>query len=716
MAGAAAQARDAMLGMGEDDEQEAADAGLVELGDEGEETDPYEELSLALQAEREGALGTEGDTLANDQVAAFERYLGLDYGDEQVGQSRVHTREVFETIEWMRPNIARIFTAGDKTIMVSPWVEGEDGINMAEEATDYLNYVLFQECDGLAIIDSFFFDGAVQKVGFLAATWDDEELGPPEELEGVDIYQAQALEADEKNELLEVEPDSDETFRIRLQRVKKPARPSLDAIAPEDFRCSKRTTSLERPSYCGHTIWTSKSQLRQMFPEKHAEIEEYADSARGWESDERRQLRFDLDEEVSETARSAREDGNDVALEREFIFFDLDGDGYDELLECFSIGTCVLEAEPVEDNIYGGWSPIRIPHKLVGMSMAEVVMDIQRIQTVLTRTAMNASLLSVAPRVAAHEDKVNLTDLLTVRAGALIRFKGSEKAEDVIRPIVTPDTSAATLKMMDRFDLVRQSRTGVTSHSQGLNPDVLNKTMGGIELLQTAADEREELIARNLGAGLQAVVRKLWKLIVTNRKGPHKVYLPKRKEWKTFDPSQWDENAQVTVDVGQGAGNVRVRLAQLQWLLGLQMQVIDKFGLDNPFVTLSQVHNTIEQITRLMGYRTADAFFTDPKTIAPEKLQAMLQPKPDPKLQAEMQKMQLSQQEQNNKMQAQILELQQRGQLKREELAQEGQLAREQMQTEADLSMHETLVNAAAKSRNEPAPIPRKTQVGGDKI
>jgi hypothetical protein len=702
------------------DEQGAADAAFAGEDDD-EREDPYTELANALKDEAANALGIDGDTIADEQVKAFERYLGRDYGDEIDGMSRVHTREVFETVEWLRPTIARVFAAGSKAIKVSAWGQGTE--QLAQEATDYLNHVLFEEADGLAVIDSFAFNGLVQKIGVLAACWKDDELGPPRTYENVSIEQAQKLILDEKTgqpredlELLETKQNPDGTVTLKVQHVVSKARPELHCLPPEDWRCSKRTVSLQRPAYCGHTYWLSRSQINALLPGHEDILDEIGDGERGWDHDERRSLRFDIDDQA-ETGRERSRGGEDIPLEREYYYFDLNDDGYDELLEVWRIGDKVLEVEEIDDNIYAAWSPIRIPHKLVGLSMADITSDIQRVQTVLMRASMNATMLAVAPRTVVREEDVNLTDLLTVRPGGIIRIKkGSGKEpSQAFMPMITPDVSGSALKMMDRVDMQRQSRTGITQHSQGLNPDVLNETMGGIELLQTAAEEREEMILRNLAAGLEAAVRKFWRLLVQNRKGEQSVEV-QPGQWRKFNPEKYSADAQVKVDVGQGTGNTRVRLMQLQFLLQLQQAVITRLGPANPFVTPMHLHNTIEEICRLMGFRTADQFFADPTKMAPEVLAKAMQPPPDPKAQQAMQKMQADMAAMQKKFELAMAELQQKGVLKREELQQEAQLEREKMGAEVGLAREEIQADALAKATAMPVTFGRRTQLGGDKL
>lgn len=704
----AAAARQAMLEPTVETEEEAAaaafDAG--EGDDDGEAVDPFEELSDLLRQEAEAALGRDGDSIATDQIRAFERYMGKDYGDEIDGQSRVHTREVFEVVEWLRPDMARIFAAGSGAIEVEAWEEGAE--DQAEQATQFLQDMIFgPDGPGLRLVDWFFFNGAVQKLGVIGVYWQEARLGRPEEIEGVNLLQVQQLAADDSVEILGAEQTGlDEAtglglFAVKLQRVVEPARPIMEVLPPEDFRCTAQETDLQRPFYCGCDIRMTKARIKQMWPEKKAEIDEAADGEReGASMDERRAARFELDVSGLEP-RLNRKDADDVLLAREYIEHDLDGDDYPELLECWRLGDMVLEAEAVDEHCFAAWTPIAIPHRLVGLSVADTTVDLQRIQTVLTRSAMDGTMLSVAPRVAAS-DKVNLVDLLSVRAGGVIRMKDGAQTQSVaneLYPIVTPDVANSALKMIEKFEQRQEVRTGVTRHAQGLNPDVLNKTMGGIDLLQNAAASRKEMLARNMGEGLEVAFSKYLRLCIKHMKGPQKRRIG--KEWKTFEPEKWSKSARVRVHVGQGTGNRQAQLVQLNLIKGMQTEVVRTFGPANPFVTPAHLHNTAEQMVRVMGFRSADPFFTDPKEVPP----AAMAPKPDPKTEVALKALEIK-----------VQELQAKVGLKREEIASEAQLTREKTATEAQLAREENQTDAAVKLATGAGGGGPHTRVGGDKV
>lgn len=696
--------------------QGAADRARAEM------LEPNEELSSVLREEAAQSVGLDGDAIADDQIRAFERYIGKDYGDEQDGMSRVHTREVFETIEWMRPDMARIFAAGPGCIEVE-FPDDPTG-EKAEQASALLYWRIFGEGDGLGLVDSFFFNGALQKIGVICVDWEEDELGSPETLEALTVMEAQKVAADPSVvELLDTQvsetsdAEGQELYDVTVQKVKRKAHASMKVVAPEDFRVSKRATNLERPFYCGYSLRMYLSDIVEMWPDQEGAIREAASSAQQtMEMDERRMARFELDEEGLDTRHD--HDEGEVLLECEFVHYDLDGDGFVELVECYRIGSLVLEAEEAEENNFACWSPIRIPHKLIGLSIADIVMDVQRTQTVLLRSSLNGSQMAVAPRMAVS-DHVNLTDLLTVRIGALVRLKQNAPGpvKDHVHPITVPDVAGSALNMMEKVDRIAEARTGVTRNAQGLNPDVLHKTMGGVALLQNAASVRKEMCARNLAEGLSMAFTKFLRLEI--RHGEKRQKIGNGKSQRDVDLSQWSPDVRVKVHVGQGTGNREAQLMNLMQLAQMQDAFVTKYGDAQPIVTPRHRYNTTEQITRAMGFSSAEPFFADPDKLDDQgkaMLAKMMEPKPDPKVAEAMQKLQADQQQFMAKLQQDQQQFMAKLAAERQEHAEEMAFDLEKLGEEVRLAETEIIVDAEQKNERQSAAGGPNVRTGGDKV
>ncbi len=697
-------------------------------------SDDHVELLEILKREERASVGYESDQIYNDQINAFKRYIGENYGDEQPGRSSVHDRTVFETIEWLRPDLERVFVAGGSAATIEPWAP--DTSEEAEDASDYLNHLFTEEMDGGKIVDTLAFDGLLQKRGVGAVYWRAAELGEPGVTQG-DQFVIEHLQS-QGAEILGVEPNPEnpEMATIHYQMVIKQANPEVKCIAQEDFRIASRTVDLKRPRYCGHVERHMKSDLKAMdefdTPEIHALIDEYGMSNdESAEIDERRQQRFWDEDEMYHQEPNASDETEEVRLYREYIYHDKDEDGYAELLEVFRLDGVVLSCEPVDDNPYFSWTPIPIPHRWFGLSVYDIAHDIQKVKTTLLRGALDSVYLSVAPRQIANKN-VNLSDLLTVRPGAIVRTNSTNPVGQDVMPLVTPDMSGSAIQMMEMVDQQAERRTGVNRNAQGMDPDALNKTATGIKLMQNAASIRKEQIARNLGRGLEMMFRKVYRLVVKMTDGPRSIHAGKG-EFKQYDPSQWPPEAKIKVHVGNGSGDRESQLGQLQMILGMQREMVANYGLDNPIVTINELHNTVEDMMRVMGQRSADSYFNDPAKIKQENpgvLEKMMAPKPDPKQQAEQQKMQMEQQKLQMDMQADQAKAQQQAQLDQAKMQQQAaadqmkvqqdaqnrqmemELKREQMAMEMELKREQLIAELQLKREQMAAELELKRELG----
>ena len=691
------------------------------------DNEEYTDLLLTLQKEERNSIGYESDQIYNDQIKAFERYTGENYGDEQPGRSQVHDRTVFETIEWMRPDLERVFASGGNSVIVEPWEEGTD--DAAQDASDYLNRLFFEEMDGGQIVDTFAFDGLLQKRGVGAVYWSEAELGEPETIQGGPMELQQLQQQDVEVLEVKVIDEAQQMASVTFQRVIKAARPMPVNIAPEDFRMASRSISLTRPRYCGHIERITKSDLKLEFPDKVDLIEEYASSSlESTEIDERRSARFFDEDQMYSAAPEGDELTSELILWREYIHHDLNEDGFAELLEVFRLDGCILSVEPVEDNPYFSWTPIPIPHRWFGLSIYDIAKDIQKTKTTLLRAALDSTYLSVAPRMMANKN-VNLSDLLTVRPGAIIRSNSTNPVGQDVMPVVTPDLTGSAIGMMEVVDQMGERRTGQNRNAQGMDPDTLNKTATGIKLMQNAASIRKEQIARNLGRGLEMMFRKMYRLVIAKQEGGQKLHVGKG-QFKEFTPQQWAPEAKVRIHVGNGSGDRETQLNQLMMLQAGQKEFVANFGMANPIVGIKQLYALQEDIGRVIGMRGITQYFADPDSIDPEQLQQMMAPKPDPKaeeakakmemegqkLQMQMQgdqaKMQQAAQMDQAKLQQQAMADEQKQQIEAQRMEREFELKRYQIDQEMQLKANQLAMELDMKERQFEAELAMKERLG----
>src|SRR3546814_15897330 len=108
-----------------------------------------------------------------------------------------------------------------------------------------------------------------------------------------------------------------------------------------------------------------------------------------------------------------------VCLREEYIRVDADDDGIAELLKVFRVGNVILDVEEVDEVPFVVFCPFPREHRMVGNSLADKVMDIQRVRSVLLRQALDGTYLTNAPRMFVAEEGIteNTTDDLLTEIG-----------------------------------------------------------------------------------------------------------------------------------------------------------------------------------------------------------------------------------------------------------------------------------------------------------
>jgi hypothetical protein len=110
-----------------------------------------------------------------------------------------------------------------------------------------------------------------------------------------------------------------------------------------------------------------------------------------------------------------------------WMLWDADGDGIAELRHVVIVGTTILNGdEGEEDDLTPAacLCPIRMPHEHNGLSITDIVEDLQRIRTVLIRGVLDNTYLQNNSENVVDINRVNLDDWLTSRPGGVKRVDG----------------------------------------------------------------------------------------------------------------------------------------------------------------------------------------------------------------------------------------------------------------------------------------------------
>ena len=603
-------------------------------------------LSLISQ-EITGSLGFYASDLSKQRENALKYYLGEPLGNEVEGRSSVVSQDLLEVIESILPSLMRMFTQSDKVVNFEP-MQPED-VPYAEQISDYCNFIFNHDNDGFGILQSMFKTALLQKNGFCKVYWKSSKEQKKETYKNLDETQYQALQIDDEIEIINVEENVEEeesleglidvqiTYNVEVRRTKEYGRVTIDPVPPEEILVSSRATSLKDCNFIAHRVSKTVSELINMGFKK-SDVENLP-SAEDEVFNTEAQIRRSYDDattdlEVNNIDPSMRV----VQITECYMKADVDGDGIAELRKIIVGGSGynnynILENEEITILPFAMCVAIPMPFRFFGLSMYDLLADVQLMSTSVMRQTLDNMYLQNAARTVVVDGQANLDDLLTTRAGGIVRVK----SPNAVTPLQTPNFLNDGLAMLGKIDQLKEKRSGVPNQLMGLNPDTINKshtTAQSVNQMMNSSTQRIELIARSFAEGVKDLFKNILSVVCEYQDRERIIKL--RGKFVSVDPREWVNRYDCTVQVGLGTGNQDQRLDVLQKVLSVQEKLLQAGGLG--LVTPQNIYNTLENYLQNSGYKDASQFFLNPAQQPPQP------PKPketDPAIQLAAQDIQM---------------------------------------------------------------------------
>src|SRR6478735_7781207 len=613
------------------------------------------DLRALLAAEKADALSAmSASKLSEERAAALDYYLGDMSRDMPApdGRSKAVSTDVADTVEGLMPALMDIFTSGDEVVRFEP--VGPEDVAAAEQETDYVNHVFMQQNAGFIVLYSFIKDALLSKVGIVKVWWETREEHERETYYDLDDAAFAIIAADPAVEIVahterrpanseiagseEAHPDSPPAIShsllhdvtVRTTRTRQCAR--VEGVPPEEFGIARNARSIRDTDYCFHDVLRSEARL----------------IAQGYDREQIKRLpshgvadtiEAQARDTVNEGTQKQGDEGHNTAsrlirVTEHYVRMDYEGNdilseehqGVDARLRglwrerpdarLYRVTTggegevLKRDGEPdvieVDEIPFAAMTPVIVTHRFFGRSIADLVMDIQRIKTALLRALLDNAYLANNPRIVLPESpatETTLDDLLVSRPGGIVRTK----LPGGLSVIAHPDVGGHVFPLLQYQDATREWRTGVSRQGQGVDPNVLQNQVATIaNQMFNAAQAKMKMIARIFA---ETGIRDLFALLhaVVRRHGSQPQTARLRNQWITVDPRDWKARNDMTINVGLGTGTKTEQLAHLNMVIGAQEKAIAA-GLVSP----KNLYNSARELTRLVGHKNVDLFFTPP--------------------------------------------------------------------------------------------------------
>lgn len=438
-------------------------------------------------------------------------------------RSKVVSRDVRSAIKKVLPSVIRTILGNDKVVEYQPVNEGDEAA--AEQATDYVNFVVFPESDGYDAVQDAAHDALKLRNGIIRWWYDKKRKVQVSKHTGLDEQALVQLVADDV-EVLEQEqyeeqidtpqgPQPVTLYNVKIRRVSEYGCTKLAAVPLEEFLIHPDAISIDDSPITGMKTRLRRSDLVEMgydrekvdsFPASGSDIEEEE------EEFTRRRDAFDENDSIVKALQ-------EVDYYELYVKIDADDDGIAELRRMVFAGGLaevnLLEDEEWDEVPFADLITERRPHQREGNSVTDDMAEIQRVKTVLMRQTLDNLYWQNNQQPIVQEGTIaNPEAVLNPKFGQPIRVNQGIDVRGAVGYNTVPFVAEQSFGMLSYLDQEATDRTGISDASSGMAPDALqNMTAKASSMIEAAGIGQTELMVRTFAQGLKRVFQGLLRLV-----------------------------------------------------------------------------------------------------------------------------------------------------------------------------------------------------------
>jgi hypothetical protein len=546
------------------------------------------------------------DDISPNRARATEYFMGEPFGNEESGRSSIVDMTVRDTVGKIMPALMRVFFSTENIVEFS--ARSQEDTIFAEMATDYVNYVLNNDNNLYLELQSAWQDALVRKTGIVKYWWEGNGDDESHEMTRITEEALIALQADSEitvDILTNVMEETGNYYNVKVTHTNKSGRVRIKALPCEEFLIDRSATSLDDAIMTAHRTMLTVSELVQMgydvdlVESKASNVDELDDNV---ERRTRNPASLNYGFRTQEATRL-------VEYVEVYMKVDWNNDGIAELRKICCMGTDyeIVHHEAWDKPPFAIFNPLPDSHVFFGTSIYDLVGDIQLIKSNVMRNMLDSLSLSIHPRVAVVEGQVNLDDVTNTEVGAIIR----QSQPGACTPFNLPFVGRDAFPMLGYLDDMKEGRTGISKASMGLDAENLQSTTAAaVNATIQGAQAQVELIARNFSEiGMRQLVSGVFSLLMKHQDYERIVRM--RDEWVPMDPRSWKSEMDVIINLPIGGQSDREKQVAMAGIIGKQEQIINKFGVNNPLVSLDKYRNAIKASINLAGFKNAKQFISE---------------------------------------------------------------------------------------------------------
>jgi len=529
-------------------------------------------------------------SLAKERQKATFEYAMQPWGHlEPNGVSRIVSSDTVEAVEGYSAVLSELMFNNNKIARFIPYGTGPKAFSDARKASDLVNYCIFKQNPGWAILNTWVKSSLLWKNSIVEWEYIEDYEYDFEEYEEISQANLDLLLADPDVEIVgELSYDqeletNEETGNaeyqmvykdVRLKRTYDKSRVKITNIPPESFRITRDANSLDDAAFVGIQFTVTRSDIRKEYPEIADTIDwdSIGDGSADWATKytEEESARKNIVGEEYWIGGNAKElfpleANQEITIVKCWLRVDRDGDGISELKKIMIAGNQILSEDDVDSVQLASLCPFEIPHEFHGLSMADMARPSTLATTAILRGFVeNTYLTNYSPKLA-DPNVVDFSALQNMKPKQIIATNGNPM--NAVQAL-SPDTiSTGTVPLLDYLQKHKEQATGLSKAAQGLNDTlyVSGNSEQKVQQVQSAAQIRIQHIARRYAeTGIKRLIEGVYKCMKKHLKGKKFKYADSTNFYQTIDVSTLPDNMMVIADVDVGENSNRNILQKMQ--------------------------------------------------------------------------------------------------------------------------------------------------------
>lgn len=567
------------------------------------------------------------DRESTDNQKAYKYYRAKTMDNEVEGRSQIVDSTVFETVEWIMPALEDIFSEENGIPEFEPVGPEDEG--PAEAMTSLCRYQFWRQSDGVIPLRQAMKKGLLFKPGgIIKYCWEKEVSAEPKRWEGVGEHHLMAMRAmPDEFEMQSLMPREDGTYDLDgVQKTTEYDGPRFYSVPDGEFLRHPNARDIKTSPFVAHkTRVTADFLLRKEKEGFYKGVSEFLNDqgenpASQSEFNDSESLMKGQDGLPHDTEHSQDPARKEYTLYECYVQMDADGDGFLENRRIDMVNKTILRNELNEYKYppFIKLCSIDDIDKFAGLTVAEMVLDIQRLRTFLLRQMVDNMAQANNSRKVYDPTIVNQADVLNNVPGAAIRVVPGVDPKTAIHELVTQPFSQIAFNVLEYVTSLAEQRTGVSKSVKSVG-DQYNETFSGQMAALNQASQRIRMIAKIMATGMADLFRAM---VYMNKKFlTQNTFVRLENKFLEIAQDDLEGKMDLVVHVIMGQSSRQQTIVNMQQLMATLGQLV-QVGI--PALDAKVSNNIVREMVKSMGYKNVERFLPEIFLQAPQATSALM--------------------------------------------------------------------------------------------